>query len=208
MRGRGIVRCAIVIAACLAPPDAVAEQAAETPARSSTQNAPAPSNLWIVAGGAFATLRGDCQTCEEDFPYRHSGSILASVGYRANSRMDVGAEVFWMPVESASGTIRTTHIDAVAQFRPWASQGFFVKGGAGMAFVRNWVDAVGDTPFTSKALSVVIGAGWVFRRDERVGFEVFGAQHAAALGDLKTAESEVQDVLGNFWTLGAAIVIR
>jgi hypothetical protein len=122
--------------------------------------------------------------------------------------MDVGAELFWVPVNSAAGRIRTTHIDAVAQFRPWTSKGFFVKGGAGMAFVRNWVDAVGEGAINSKALSVVVGAGWAFRPGERVGLQVFGAQHAAALGDLKTADTDVQDVLGNFWSIGAAIVIR
>ena len=132
------------------------------------------SNLWLTAGGAFATVRGDCQTCEEDFPYRHAGSVLVNVGYRVNDRMDVGGEVFWMPVDTAEGRIRTTHLDAVAQFRPWASQGFFLKGGAGMAFVRNWVDAIGPDPINSKALSVVIGAGWAFRPAARVGLQVFG----------------------------------
>ena len=72
--------------------------------------------------------------------------------------MDVGAEVFWMPMTTAAASAR--RIDAVAQFRPWASQGFFLKGGAGMAFVRNWVDASGPDPINSKALSVVIGGGW------------------------------------------------
>ena len=167
-----------------------------------------PSSIWLVAGGASATLRGDCQTCEEDFPYRHSASILANIGYRVNNRMDVGGELFWVPVEAANDQrIRTTHVDAVAQFRPWASKGFFLKGGAGMAFVRNWID-VTDAPITSKALSVVIGAGWVFRHSERFGVQVFGAQHAAALGDLQTSTTDFQDVLGNYWSVGAGVVIR
>jgi hypothetical protein len=122
--------------------------------------------------------------------------------------MDVGAELFWMPAESESNRIRTTHVDVVAQFRPWASRGFFVKGGAGMAFVRNWVDTLGTSAANSKALSVVVGAGWAFRPAARVGLQLFGAQHAAALGDLQTADGEVQDVMGNFWSLGVGVVIR
>ena len=143
----------------LAPALAFAQPAPQAP---SSQPAPAggASNVWFVAGGAFATLRGDCQTCEEDFPYRHAGAVLVDVGYRANPRMDVGAEVYWMPIDTSEGNIRTTHFDAVVQFRPWASRGFFVKGGAGMAFVRNWVDVLGSDSFNEKALSVVIGAGW------------------------------------------------
>jgi hypothetical protein len=166
------------------------------------------SNLWLVAGGAFATLRGDCQTCEEDYPYRHSGAVLVDVGYRVNARMDVGAELYWMPIDTAQGNIRTTHVDAVAQFRPWSSQGFFLKGGAGMAFVRNWVDVLGSDSYNEKGLSVIIGAGWAFQPAARVGVQVFGMQHAIALGDLQASDSLIPDVVGNRWSLGAAIVIR
>ena len=166
------------------------------------------SRLWIVAGGASATVRGDCQTCEEDYPYRHGGGILANAGYRVNPRMDVGAEVFWVPIETASGTLNATHIDAVAQFRPWSTHGFFVKGGAGMAFIRNWVDTLGPGSINSKALSIVVGGGWAFRTDQRVGFQLFASQHAGALGDLKTADADVPDVMGNYWSIGAALVFR
>jgi hypothetical protein len=161
-----------------------------------------------VAGTAFTALRGDCQTCEGDYPYRKTASVLVNFGRRVTDRMDVGAELFWVPAETASGEIRVTNIDAVAQFRPWATQGFFVKGGAGMAFSRNWVDAVGSEPFNEKVLSVVVGAGWVFRPAARVGFQIFGTQHVGAIGDLQTTEGDVPDVVGNFWSIGGAIVIR
>ena len=42
----------------------------------------------------------------------------------------------------------------------------------------------------------------------RIGFQVFGSQHVAALGDLATIDGDVPDVVGNFWSFGAAIVIR
>ena len=173
-----------------------------------SQPAGVTSRLWIVAGGAFATLRGECQECEQDFPYRHSGAVLADVGYRANPRMDVGVEVFWMPIDTSQGTIRTTHIDAVAQFRPWASQGFFLKGGAGMAFVRNWVDTLSPDSFNEKGLSVIIGGGWAFRPTARLGLQVFAMQHAFALGDLQASQGLINDVIGNRWSVGAAVIIR
>ena len=166
------------------------------------------SSLWVVAGGAFATVRGDCQECEQDFPYRHSGAVLVDVGRRVNPRMDVGVEAFWMPIDSSQGTIKTTHIDAVAQFRPWASQGFFLKGGAGMAFVRNWVDALGPDSFNEKGLSVLIGAGWAVRPTARLGLQLFVTQHAFALGDLQASQGLINDVIGNRWSVGAAVIIR
>jgi hypothetical protein len=192
-------------ALALAPALAFAQAAPQVPP---AQPGGTASNVWIVAGGTFATLRGDCQTCEEDFPYRHSGAVLVDVGYRVNPRMDVGAEVYWMPIETSQGTIRTTHIDAVAQFRPWASRGFFLKGGAGMAFVRNWVDVLGPDSFNEKGLSVVIGAGWVFRPTARLGLQLFAMQHAFALGDLQASQALIPDVIGNRWSVGAAVVIR
>jgi hypothetical protein len=177
-------------------------------ATSDTQRAPFDSRLWLVAGLASATVRGACQTCENGTPYRHGASVLGNAGYRVNDRMDVGAEVFWVPIETSQGRLRTTHVDAVAQFRPWSSRGFFLKGGAGLAFVRNWIDLSASGPLTSKALSVVIGGGWHFRPAARVGLELFASQHAAALGDLQLASDDVPDIMGNFWSVGAAIVIR
>jgi hypothetical protein len=178
-------------------------------AQSATREEERPeSRLWIVAGGAFVAQRGDCQTCEEDFEYRQAGGLLADIGYSVTRRMDVGGELFWTSAATASGHIRTTQLDAVAQFRPWSSKGFFLKGGAGMAFVRNWVDASGPDAINSKALSVVIGGGWAFRPGERVGMQIFAMQHASALGDLQTATGEIGDVIGNFWSIGAAIVFR
>jgi hypothetical protein len=190
---------ALVVVLALVP----AEAAAQAPS-----SPPLPSRLWLTIGAASATLRGDCQTCEADYPYRHDGSVVGNAGYRVNPRMDVGAEVFWVPMGTAQGTIRTTHFDAVAQFRPWASQGFFMKGGAGMAYVRNWVDTISSESINSKALSVMIGAGWEFMPVRRVGFQVYGSQHVGAIGDLATADGDVPDVVGNFWSIGASIVIR
>jgi len=189
----------------LAPAVAFAQAAPQPP---SSPSAVTASNLWIVAGGAFATLRGDCQTCEEDYPYRHAGAVLVDIGYRVNPRMDVGAELYWMPVATSQGTIRTTHVDAVAQFRPWASHGFFLKGGAGMAFVRNWVDVLGPDSFNEKGLSVIIGGGWVVRPTSRLGLQFFATQHAFALGDLQASQGLINDVIGNRWSIGAAVVIR
>jgi hypothetical protein len=193
---------ALALVLWLAPADVAAQPA--TPAAP----AAAPlSNLWIVAGGTFTAVRGSCQTCEEDYPYRKTGGVLGNIGYRFNDRVDAGAEIFWVPSEDEAGdSVRTTHLDAVAQFRPWRASGFFVKAGAGMAFVRNWPDI--PTAINSKALSVVIGAGWAFQPAKKFGLQVFGTQHAAALGDFQTSTSDVGDVIGNFWSLGIGIVIR
>jgi hypothetical protein len=42
----------------------------------------------------------------------------------------------------------------------------------------------------------------------RFGAQVFGSQHVVALGDLETNTGTAENVMGNFWSFGAAIVIR
>ena len=181
------------------------------PARALAQDIQAPvppSGLWFVAGGASSTLRGHCQDCGQDFPFRHGGAVLGNVGYRINRRISVGADLFWMQWKNESGHIRATALDGIVQFRPWESKGFFVKGGAGMALVRNWVKTQGPNPDDSKALALVLGGGWEFRPESRFGLQLFAMQHVGALGDLQTVNGPVADVTANFWSLGAAIVIR
>ena len=190
----------IVLASLIIPGSALAQDTTAAPA--------APSRFWLVVGGASASLRGHCQDCPQDFPFRHAGAIVGNAGYRVTSRMDVGADVFWTQWNNDSGHIHATALEAVAQFRPWQSKGFFVKGGAGMAFVNNYVQTLGPHPDRSKALAVVIGGGWEFNPKGRLGLQLFATQHVGALGDLQTAAGSVPDVTANFWSLGAAIVLR
>jgi hypothetical protein len=37
---------------------------------------------------------------------------------------------------------------------------------------------------------------------------MFASQHAAAIGDLQTADTDIPDVMGNFWSIGFGIVLR
>jgi hypothetical protein len=165
---------------------------------------------WIVAGGTWTTLLGDCTNCDID-TYHHAGGVIGNVGASINPRTDFGAEVFWVPNTLTTGDhVRVTFVMAAVQFRPWRSRGFFLKTGAGMAFLRNWLDALDEAepPLRSKAFALAIGAGWEWTLKGRVGAQAFGAQHAAALGDLQTSDVTIQNVMGNFWSLGGAIVIR
>ena len=164
---------------------------------------------WIVVGGSSTTLLGDCTDCPAD-TYVHDGGVLGIVGTPLTPRTDIGAQVFWVPTSSAAGDpIKTTYVMGTFQFRPWGSSGFFVRFSSGMAFVRNWVvDTDTSTSFTSKAFALEIGGGWEWRFARHFGTQVFGSQHVAALGDLETATTRVENVMGNFWSVGGVIVIR
>jgi hypothetical protein len=204
----------LVALACLSPALAGA-QAAPSASQSASDVTPVDeSRLWIVVGGTTTTLRGDCQ---EGCPahgtgaYLHTGSVLAVAGFRVSSQVDTGLELSWIPASTKAGDdVRTTFILATGQFRPMASNGFFLRGGMGMAFIRNFTFDAADSvpPITSKALGLTYGAGWAFWRSKRVGMELFAAQHVAALGDFLSGGVNNENVLVNYWSMGAAIVIR
>ena len=164
---------------------------------------------WIVVGGSSTTLLGDCTDCPAD-TYVHDGGVLGIVGTPLTPRPDIGGQIFWVPSSSAAGEpINTTYVMGTFQFRPWGSSGFFLRLSSGMAFVRNWiVDTDTSTSFTSKAFALEIGGGWEWRFSRRFGTQVFGSQHVAALGDLQGSTQRVENVMGNFWSVGGGIVIR
>ncbi|HEY6614447.1 MAG TPA: hypothetical protein VIZ32_08010 [Vicinamibacterales bacterium] len=184
----------------------IASAQGATPPSSSSSDGWQP---WIVVGGSSTTLLGDCTDCPAD-TYIHDGGVLGIVGTPLTPRTDIGAQVFWVPTSSAAGDpINTTYVMGTFQFRPWGSSGFFVRISSGMAFVRNWVvDTDTSTSFTSKAFALEIGGGWEWRFARHFGTQVFGSQHVAALGDLETATTRVENVMGNFWSVGGGIVIR
>jgi hypothetical protein len=109
------------------------------------------AGTWVVVGAALVVSHVNCQSCEQEFPYRDAASALVDAGYRVNRRTNIGGEVFWIGTKSAPGRGSTIHLDAVGQFRPWASRGLCVKAGAGLAFVRNGIDVSGTASQTSKA---------------------------------------------------------
>jgi len=179
-------------------------------AQTATSSSPSTGwQPWIVVGGSSTTLLGDCTDCPAD-TYIHDGGVLAIVGTPLTPRTDIGGQIFWVPSSSAAGEpIKTTYVMGTFQFRPWGGSGFFVRLSSGMAFVRNWVvDTDTSTSFTSKAFALEIGGGWEWRFSRRFGTQVFGSQHVAALGDLQGATQRVENVMGNFWSVGGGIVIR
>jgi hypothetical protein len=179
-------------------------------AQTATSSSPSSGwQPWIVVGGSSTTLLGDCTDCPAD-TYVHDGGVLGIVGTPLTPRTDIGGQIFWVPSSSAAGEpINTTYVMGTFQFRPWGGSGFFVRLSSGMAFVRNWVvDTDTSTSFTSKAFALEIGGGWEWRFSRRFGTQVFGSQHVAALGDLQGATQRVENVMGNFWSVGGGIVIR
>jgi hypothetical protein len=198
--------------ACLPP----AAGRAQDTAQATSPSPPAAtdrSRLWLVAGGTSTTLRADCQEdclAHGTGAYLHAGSIKGIVGYRATRHVNAGIELSWVPAATRAGDdTRSTFLLATAQFAPSPSRGLFLNAGLGMAFVRNFTfdGATPLPPVTSKALGLTYGVGWTFRRSRPLGVQIFGAQHMAAMGDFQTGGRTIENMMVNFWSVGAAIVI-
>ena len=208
-RARCVLRCLLALSTLTAATAAAAQTESAAP---ESRPESGTSNFWAAVGASQVTARGDCQFCSNFGIEDHrdyTWGLVGDVGARVTPKTDVGGEVAWMPVTARGGQeVRATFLLGVAQYRPWESQGFFVKLGMGMAFTRNFVFEEED-PITQKALAVLIGGGWAFRRDERIGFQLHGTLHSATLGDFVRSEEEVlESVISNFWSIGAALVFR
>ena len=157
-------------------------------------------------------MRTGCTDCANAGVYRRTGGLIGNAGVRISPQLSAGAELVWLPGNlEADETIQTTLVLGVAQFRPWATRGFFVKGGMGLGMVRNWVldtRTEASVRLRTGALTLGYGAGWIAGLGRGVALQVHATHHAAAVGDITTSQAVIQNVVGNFWMAGAGLVLR
>jgi len=207
---RAIAMSCVILAAAAAPASAQTVPAPPAPALPSTFR---PS-LWIVGGGGFSVARAGCATCSRAGVFNNSKSLLLDFGVRTSPRVDAGVELLWVSSKIESeDPIRTTFIVGLAQFRPWVDKPFFVRAGMGVSFAGNGLyTPIGPPlapPFSTNALAVMYGIGWTIKTDRKYNVQIHLTQHVAALGELTTVSgSSVRNVVGNYWTIGTALVLR
>jgi hypothetical protein len=173
-----------------------------------------PSKFWMVGGGGFTMARAGCAKCDRSGVFTNSKGLFFDVGGRVSTRVDFGVE--FMAVSARIETekpIRTTFILGIGQFRPWLDRGLYVRAGIGVGFAGNGIySPIGwklQPPYSTNALGVTYGLGWVFMRERRWGVQANFQHHIAALGELTTESGKtVKNVVGNYWTSGVAIVYR
>jgi Outer membrane protein beta-barrel domain len=196
---RGLVVSALALTLAAAQAYAQDTQAPSPPARAS----------WLGAGLGYGAFRTDCSNCTRDDLYSTGGSLFVSGGVAVNDRVDAGGEILWASTVFDAGKYRATFLLGVAQFRPWPTRGFYLKGGLGLAFIRASITVDGQTTESKpKGLGVHYGAGWMFGRERRVSFAPFGGHYVASLGDLPTAGGVAENPVSNVWFAGVTVFIR
>lgn len=211
MKGGLVVALAVVSALTLATP--ARAQDGPPPAAPSPPPSPKPG-LWLAAGGGGVLARGHCGSCDREGVFLYSPGVLINAGIEITPRVDAGIEVSFVSsrIEKLDPT-RTTFVLGVGQFRPWVDRGFSLRAGMGIGFVGNGIynptQRNLEPPFTTNAVALVIGLGWEFMRAERARFQFLATHHVVALGELTTVDGgSLKNVVGNYWLVGGALVIR
>jgi hypothetical protein len=214
---RAIASVAIACA-LLVPVSAFAQQPTPTPTPSPNLTKPPNqslwSRIWIVAGSGYAAARAGCPKCDPEGVVTKSYPVLLDFGVRMTPRVDAGFELYWVQLKvNDEPPIQTTFIMGLVQLRPWVDKGLFLRAGMGIGIVGNGLfNPNGPAlapPYTTNALALNFGVGWEFKVSRHFGFQVHGMQHVASLGELTTVSGErIFNVVGNYWTVGGAIVIR
>jgi hypothetical protein len=216
MMRRRFATLASAMMVALTVPAAALAQVPSTP-EVPVQTAPrVGSKWWIVGGGGFSMARAGCADCSPAGVFTNSKGIFFDVGGRISPRVDAGVEVMFVTArldDLDQDPVRTTFIMGIAQFRPKVERGFYLRAGMGVGFAGNGLySPFGPElapPYSTNALGVTYGLGWIFRRDRRWTVQANFAHHIAALGELATVSgATVRNVVANYWSSGVAIAIR
>jgi hypothetical protein len=175
---------------------------------------PLATRIWIAAGAGFSAERTGCPSCPEDGVYADSYNFIVDAGLSVNHRMDVGMELMWVDLNvDGASHVKTVFVLGVAQFRPWAEHGFYLRAAMGLGIAGNGLynpyAPPLPPPYTTNALAIAYGAGWELKLNPRWGLQAYGTHHVAGLGELtKTDNTTLKNVVVNYWTVGGGIVFR
>lgn len=187
--------------------------AIEAGAQATPVSLPPGSQFWIVGGGGSSAVRAGCATCDRSGVFTNSRSFLVDAGLRVSPEVDAGVELLWVSTQiEGEAPIRTTFVLGVGQLRPWDHLGFFLRAGMGISIVGNLYGPLGPPlapPFTTNALGLTYGTGWIIGWRRRQALQINASHHVAAIGELRTISGEsLKNVVANYWTIGAAVVLR
>ena len=141
------------------------------PAEASAQER---QGFWFGIGGGYGWAGVSCDDCD-DSDREGSGVGYLKGGWTLNRRVLLGVEVgLWTKSDTSESfelAMNLYHVSGTITFYPQADNGFFLKGGAGVAFVD--VDVSGS----GSSMTVDLGQGPGFLVG--VGFDIPVARRVA-----------------------------
>ncbi|MFO7692546.1 MAG: hypothetical protein R6V57_05630 [Vicinamibacterales bacterium] len=187
--------------------------AAAGPALAQQAVAPSHGGFIFALGGGYAATKSDCSNCGSNEATASSGRgatyddvafLSASPLWRVNARIAAGAEVQF---ETSRKDARVLYVMGALRYRPWVSQGFFVRAGYGLVRVRanlTLPDGTGGKG-TYQGVGLNYGIGWELFKDSRVSFAPFGAHYVSTLSKVTVGDFQSVNVIGNVWVAGVQV---
>jgi hypothetical protein len=169
---------------------------------------PGPGDFAVAVWGGYTTAKVDCANCEAGATYRDTWQAGVAPLWRVNNKVLAGVEFVYQP-SSQKNRSRSSSLLASVMFHPWATSGFYIKGGYGLAWVRTTftVDGV-DQKDRFNGMAVNYGIGWRFRQHNRVSFGLFGSHYITTAGTVVVQSLEAVNVIGNGWVGGVSVFVR
>lgn len=164
------------------------------PAAASAQAADR-EGFWFGFGAGVGSADATCDDCDDEDNDRETGLAgYVKAGWTLNPQVLLGIEgSLWTKkeeVEGADVTLSMYNVSGTLTFYPSETSGFFVKGGAGLAFTDSKIEE-GNTTFDTdlgNGLGLTAGAGYDFRLGESVKLTPALDFYYGNIGDLKVGD--------------------
>lgn len=158
---------------------------------------PEREGFWFGFGAGVGSADVTCDDCDGDSDRETGGAGYLKAGWTLNPRVLLGIEgSAWTRTEDEEGvdvTINMYNVSGTLTFYPSETAGFFVKGGAGMAFVNSKFEE-GNTTIDSdmgNGLGLLAGIGYDFKLGRRVSMTPALDVYYGNIGDLKFAGEDL-----------------
>lgn len=154
--------------------------------------APEREGFWFGVGAGIGSADVTCDDCDDDENDRERGGAgYLKAGWTLSPRVLLGIEgSAWTKKEEDAGTditINMYNVSGTLTLYPSDTSGFFVKGGAGLAFVNSKYEE-GNTTVDSdmgNGLGLLAGIGYDFRLGRRVRLTPALDAYYGNIGDVK-----------------------
>jgi opacity protein-like surface antigen len=160
------------------------------------QSRPQTRDGFTISVGAGAGSAGStCDGCDSDRDWAPAGYLRLGGAYRAN--LILGAEINgWSKTIEEQGdkaTLTVATINAIAQWYPQPTGGFFIDGGLGIGSMRVEFTTPGIPTLSDKTtgLGYQVGAGYDIRLGKNFSLTPYATYFATAGGKVKSTDEKL-----------------
>lgn len=152
--------------------------------------------FWFGFGAGVGSADVTCDDCDADADRETGGAGYVKAGWTLNPRVLLGIEgSAWTKTQDEDGidvTVNMYNVSGTLTFYPSDTAGFFVKGGAGLAFVDTKLKRGTTLDIDlGNGLGLLAGIGYELRLGNRVRLTPALDAYYGNIGDIRLAGEDV-----------------